>query len=114
MTASHHAKKAPQIPAAFKAKLGAIHTLLENKYYLDDIYFGVFAKGSRGLGTLLWKVGDQLLIDGLLVNGSAKVVGAFSAVVRKLQTGFIYSYATAMIIGVLGLMTIWFSGLIAH
>lgn len=106
--------KAPQIPAMFKAKLGAIHTLLENKYYLDDIYFGVFAKGSRGLGTLLWKVGDQLLIDGLLVNGSAKVVGAFSAVVRKLQTGFIYSYATAMIIGVLGLMTIWFSGLIAH
>ena len=106
--------KAPQIPAMFKAKLGAIHTLLENKYYLDDIYFGVFAKGSRGLGALLWKVGDQLLIDGLLVNGSAKVVGAFSAVVRKLQTGFIYSYATAMIIGVLGLMTIWFSGLIAH
>ena len=56
----------------------------------------------------------DVLIDGLLVNGSAKVVGAFSAVVRKLQTGFIYSYATAMIIGVLGLMTIWFSGLIAH
>jgi len=106
--------KAPQIPAAIKAKCGAINTLLENKYYLDDIYFAVFAKGSRGLGSLFWKVGDQFLIDGLIVNGSAKVVGAFSAVIRRLQTGFIYSYATAMIIGLLALMTIWFAGLIAR
>jgi NADH-quinone oxidoreductase subunit L len=59
-------------------------------------------------------VGDQFLIDGLIVNGSAKVVGAFSAVIRRLQTGFIYSYATAMIIGLLALMTIWFAGLIAR
>ena len=104
--------KAPQIPAAIKSKLGAVHTLLENKYYMDDLYFAVFAKGSRGLGSVLWAV-DRLLIDGL-VNGTAKLVGVFSAVVRKLQTGFIYSYATAMIIGVLGLMTIWFANLIAH
>ncbi|MCD4500577.1 NADH-quinone oxidoreductase subunit L [Chromobacterium vaccinii] len=104
--------KAPHIPAAIKEKCAPIHKLLENKYYLDEIYFAVFAKGSRALGTLFWKVGDTLLIDGLLVNGTAKLVGWFSSVVRRAQTGFIYSYATAMIIGVLGLMTWWFLPLI--
>ncbi|MFN4238207.1 MAG: NADH-quinone oxidoreductase subunit L [Vogesella sp.] len=104
--------KAPHIPAAIKQKFSAVHTLLENKYYLDEIYFGVFAKGSRALGTFFWKVGDMLLIDGLLVNGSARLVGYFSSVVRKLQTGFIYSYAAIMIIGVLVLMTYWFKPLI--
>lgn len=106
--------KAPQIPAAIKRMSGPIYTLLENKYYLDDIYFALFAKGSRLLGTGFWKVGDQALIDGLVVNGSAKLVGLFSRVTRKLQSGFIYSYATAMIIGVLGLMTLWLSGVIAR
>ena len=65
----------PQIPAMFKAAGRHPHPA-GNKYYLDDIYFGVFAKGSRAAWAWgLWKVGDQLLIDGLLVNGSAKVVG---------------------------------------
>ncbi|WP_144373427.1 NADH-quinone oxidoreductase subunit L [Vogesella urethralis] len=104
--------KAPHIPAAIKQKFSAVHTLLENKYYLDEIYFGIFAKGSRALGTFFWKVGDMLLIDGLLVNGSARLVGYFSSVVRKLQTGFIYSYAAIMIVGVLVLMTYWFKPLI--
>ncbi|MFC3625546.1 NADH-quinone oxidoreductase subunit L [Vogesella amnigena] len=104
--------KAPQIPAAIKQKFSAVHTLLENKYYLDEIYFAVFAKGSRLLGTFFWKVGDMLLIDGLLVNGSARLVGFFSGVVRKLQTGFIYSYAAIMIVGVLVLMTYWLKPLI--
>lgn len=104
--------KAPHIPAAVKQKFSAVHTLLENKYYLDEIYFGIFAKGSRALGTFFWKVGDMLLIDGLLVNGTARLVGYFSSVVRKLQTGFIYSYAAIMIVGVLVLMTYWFKPLI--
>ncbi|BAK75460.1 NADH dehydrogenase (ubiquinone), L subunit [Pseudogulbenkiania sp. NH8B] len=104
--------KAPQIPAAIKQQFSAVHKVLENKYYLDDLYFNLFAKGSRALGTLFWKVGDMLLIDGLMVNGTAKLVGVFSRLTRKLQTGFIYSYATTMIIGVLGLMTLWFAGII--
>ncbi|EEG09481.1 NADH-quinone oxidoreductase subunit L [Pseudogulbenkiania ferrooxidans] len=104
--------KAPQIPAAIKQQFSAVHKVLENKYYLDDLYFNLFAKGARALGTLFWKVGDMLLIDGLMVNGTAKLVGVFSRLTRKLQTGFIYSYATTMIIGVLGLMTLWFAGII--
>ncbi|OWY39117.1 NADH-quinone oxidoreductase subunit L [Xenophilus sp. AP218F] len=106
--------KAPHIPAAIKQKFSLVNNILENKYYLDEIYFAVFAKGSRALGTFFWKVGDMLLIDGLLVNGTAKLVGSFSATIRRLQTGFIYSYATAMIIGVLGLMTLWFWPLISR
>ena len=61
-------------------------------------------------GTGFWKAGDQTLIDGLVVNGSAKAVGALAAVTRKLQTGFIYSYATAMVIGVLVLLTVFVVG----
>jgi NADH-quinone oxidoreductase subunit L len=106
--------KAPQIPAAIKQRFSAVHTVLENKYYMDDLYFNLFAKGSRAIGTLFWKVGDMLLIDGLVVNGSAKLVGWFSSVVRRLQTGFIYSYAACMIIGVLALVTLWFWPLISH
>lgn len=104
--------KAPHIPAKIKQTFAPVNRLLENKYYLDEIYYAVFAKGSRALGTFFWKIGDMLLIDGLFVNGSAKLVGAFSRVTRKLQTGFIYSYATTMIIGVLALVTIWFAPLI--
>ncbi|GGY14370.1 NADH-quinone oxidoreductase subunit L [Paludibacterium paludis] len=106
--------KAPQIPAAIKAKCAPVHALLENKYYLDEIYFAVFAKGSRALGTLFWKFGDILLIDGLVVNGAAKLVGALSGLVRKLQTGFIYTYAATMVIGVLALVSYWILPLVLH
>lgn len=105
--------KAPHIPAAIKAKAAWIHTLLDRKYYLDDIYYAVFAKGSRLLGTVFWKLGDQTLIDGVIVNGSAKVVAVMSYIGRRIQTGFIYSYATAMIVGVLALLTLWLSGALA-
>ncbi|MCG9077609.1 NADH-quinone oxidoreductase subunit L [Laribacter hongkongensis] len=101
---------APQIPAAIQRAVNPLYRLLENKYYLDELYFAVFAKGSRLLGTGFWKAGDQTLIDGLVVNGSAKAVGALAAVTRKLQTGFIYSYATAMVIGVLVLLTVFVVG----
>lgn len=104
--------KAPQIPAAIKQTFSGVHKVLENKYYMDELYFAVFAKGSRALGTFFWKVGDMLLIDGLMVNGTARLVGAVSRAIRKLQTGFIYSYAAVMIIGVLVLMTYWFKTLI--
>lgn len=94
----------PRVPAWFYAKFRALHTLLDNKYYMDRINDVVFAGGARLLGGGLWNVGDRGLIDGLVVNGSAKVVGWFSSLIRVLQTGYIYHYAFVMIIGVLGFL----------
>ena len=95
----------PALPAAVKRKLQPIYTLLENKYYLDWFNENVLAQGTRALGMGLWKVGDQKVIDGALVNGSWKVVGWVSSIVRRLQSGYIYHYAFGMIIGVFVLMT---------
>jgi len=88
-------------------KFSWIYKLLDNKYYVDDFNAAAFGGGSRGLGNRLWKYGDVVFIDGLLVNGSAKFVGWFSGITRKIQTGLLYHYAFAMIIGVLLLMTIF-------
>ncbi len=90
----------PRVPAWFHDKFKAIHTLLDNKYYMDRINEIVFAGGARVLGRGLSVVGDRTLIDGLVVNGSARVVGWFSTVTRTLQTGYIYHYAFAMIVAI--------------
>jgi NADH-quinone oxidoreductase subunit L len=90
----------PDIPAAIKVRLSAVYTLLENKYYMDRINEVVFAGGARLLGRGLWKAADQGLIDGLIVNGSARVVGWVARASRLLQTGYIYHYAFAMLVGV--------------
>lgn len=90
----------PKVPAWFHAKLHALYTLLDNKYYMDKFNDVVFAGGARLLGGGLWNVGDKALIDGLIVNGSAKVVGWFSVLSRKLQSGYIYHYAFTMIFGI--------------
>jgi len=97
----------PAVPAAIKRACMPIYTLFENKYYMDWINENILARGARALGTGLWKGGDQSVIDGGIVNGSWKLVGAVSAVTRQLQSGFLYHYALAMIIGVFLLMT-WF------
>ena len=80
---------------------------MDNKYYMDHLYLNVFAGAGRAVGQLLWKIGDVLMIDGLLVNGSARIVGWFSAVVRRLQTGYLYHYAFAMIAGMVVLISIF-------
>jgi NADH-quinone oxidoreductase subunit L len=95
----------PGLPAAIKRNCQPLYTLLDNKYYLDWFNENVLARGTRALGSVLWKVGDQKIIDGLLVNGSWKVVGWISARVRRIQSGYIYHYAFGMIIGVFLLMT---------
>ena len=99
----------PALPAAIKKTSQPVHTLLENKYYLDWFNENVLARGARALGTGLWKGGDQAMIDGALVNGSWKVVGWVSGAVRKLQSGYLYYSALAMILGVFVGMTyfIW-------
>jgi len=99
--------KRPDIPAAIQRRFSGINTLLENKYYFDKINDFVFAGGARVLGKALWRGGDVGLIDGLIVNGSAKLVGWISSISRLFQTGFVYHYAFAMIIGLLALMTLW-------
>lgn len=95
----------PALPAAIQRMFKPVYTLLENKYYLDWFNENILARGARGLGTALWKNGDQKLIDGTLVNGSWKLIGWVSSTVRQLQSGYIYHYAFGMIIGVFVLMT---------
>ncbi|MDE2627144.1 MAG: NADH-quinone oxidoreductase subunit L [Burkholderiales bacterium] len=95
----------PAIPAAIKARSGFIYRLLENKYYLDWFNENVLARLARGLGTGLWKGGDEGLIDGVLIDGSASAVGGLAAIGRRLQSGYLYFYALVMIVGVVGLMT---------
>ena len=97
----------PAVPAAIKRACMPIYTLFENKYYMDWINENILALGARALGTGLWKGGDQSVIDGGIVNGSWKLVGAVSAMSRQLQSGYLYHYALAMIVGVFLLMT-WF------
>jgi NADH-quinone oxidoreductase subunit L len=95
----------PALPAAIKARVEPIYSLLENKYYMDWFYENVLARGARMLGTGLWKGGDQTLIDGGIVNGSWKLVGWVSGLVRRAQTGYLYHYALVMILGLFVLLT---------
>ena len=95
----------PALPAGIKRRFQPVYTLLENKYYMDWFNENVLARGARALGTGLWKGGDEKVIDGALVNGSWKLVGWVSSMVRKMQTGFIYHYAFAMIIGIFVLIS---------
>jgi NADH-quinone oxidoreductase subunit L len=97
----------PGMAEVVRRKAGALVTVLEEKYYFDRFNDWFFAGGARKFGTGLWRWGDVTVIDGLMVNGSAKIVGWLAGVVRWLQSGFIYHYAFVMIIGVSVLLT-WF------
>ncbi len=98
----------PELPAKIRAAFALPVRILEDKYGFDRFNDFFFASGARRLGGALWKFGDVTIIDGFFVNGTAKLIGWFSGVTRKLQTGFVYSYAFTMIIGVFGLLTILF------
>ena len=98
--------KRPDLPDRIAARFPRIYRLLVNKYYFDWFNENVIASGVRNFGTNLWKRGDETVIDGWLVNGSARAVGALSAVVRQVQSGYLYHYAFAMIIG-LSLLLGW-------
>ena len=96
--------KQPAIPAAIGKALSPLVRVLENKYYLDAFNEHVLARGSRLIGTGLWKFGDQTVIDGA-INGLAGLVVRISGVVRQLQTGHLYQYALVMLLGIFGLLT---------
>jgi len=95
----------PELPAKLQYRFNWLYRILDNKYGFDSFNQTVFAGGARALGNMLWQVGDRLLIDGLIVNGAAKTVGFTSKVVRHVQSGYLYHYAFAMIIGLYLLLT---------
>ena len=95
--------KNPALAANAKQALLPVYNLLERKYGFDEFNDFFFAGGSRGIGRLLWRIGDVRLIDGLLVNGTARMVGWTAGVFRQMQSGYLYHYAFAMIIGLAGL-----------
>jgi len=97
----------PAVPAFIQRRLSPLHSLLMNKYFLDDFNEKILARGTRWLATGLWKGGDQGVIDGWIVNGSWHVIAKCASMARRLQTGFLYHYALMMILGMFGLVT-WF------
>jgi NADH-quinone oxidoreductase subunit L len=97
----------PALADATARRFGWLKSLLDHKYYFDWFNENVIAPLTRGIGLVLWKGGDQVLIDGALVNGTAATVGWFGSIVRRVQSGYLYSYAFWMVIG-LALMLGWF------
>ena len=97
--------KRPDLPAVIKKKLGVLPTILERKYGFDEFNDWFFARGALRVGTGLWSWGDKTIIDGIMVNGTARLIGWFAGVARGMQTGYIYHYAFTMIVGVFGLLT---------
>ena len=102
----------PHWPGKIAGVFAVPYRLLVRKYYFDEVYQAVFAGGARITGNTLWQWGDVRIIDDLLVNGTARMVRRFSALIRKLQTGYLYHYAFAMIIGLLLLLAVFVHQLI--
>ena len=97
--------EAPAIPAALDRSLKPLRTVLENKYYMDWFNEHVLAAGARLLGRGLWKGGDEAVIDGVLIDGSARAMGGLAGVMRTWQTGRLYQYALVMLLGIFALLT---------
>ncbi|MGN2250534.1 NADH-quinone oxidoreductase subunit L [Frateuria sp. GZRe14] len=94
----------PAMAGRIKSALKPLWTVLDRKYWVDDVYFAIFARGGVALGRLFWKAGDAAVIDGAMVNGSAGLVQRIAAGVRRLQSGYLYHYAFAMILGLILLL----------
>ena len=107
------AHKSPAFVAVIKTIFKPVIFVMERKYFMDDLFINILAPIGRGLGKILWSIGDILLIDGLIVNGSARVVAVFAKIFRRAQTGYVNSAATYMVLGVLILLT-FCTGLILH
>ena len=99
--------KKPGIAEIIKTRLEPLYRTLDKKYWFDEAYQFLFAGGSRGLGNALWSKGDRFIIDTVIINGSARTVGRIADWARTVQTGYLFHYAIAMILGLLLLLT-WF------
>jgi NADH-quinone oxidoreductase subunit L len=89
----------PDLPEKISNTLSGLYSLLVRKYYFDELYINGFAAGARAAGKFLWQKGDELVIDGAIVNGTANSIKRLAGILRQLQTGYLYHYAFAMIIG---------------
>jgi NADH-quinone oxidoreductase subunit L len=94
----------PDLPKVIAGQFGMLYAVVERKYGFDELFSWLFAGGARVVGAGLWKGGDQTLIDGLIVNGSARMVGWSARLIRLVQTGRVYQYAFTMVFGVLLLL----------
>jgi NADH-quinone oxidoreductase subunit L len=99
--------KRPDLPKRIAMAFGPLYALVDRKFGFDELYGWLFAGGAQHLGRGFWRTGDQALIDGLMVNGTARLVGWISSVVRYFQTGLVYQYAFTMLIGLMVLVTYW-------
>jgi NADH-quinone oxidoreductase subunit L len=95
----------PELPELIRQRTNAVYRLLLNKYYVDEFNEFFFAAGARRLGRLLWRFGDMKVIDDTAVNGTARLIGWTAAVIRHIQSGYVYHYAFAMILGLFLLIT---------
>jgi NADH-quinone oxidoreductase subunit L len=96
----------PDLPKRIAQYFDSLYAIVERKYGFDELYSRVFAGGTRRIGRGFWRGGDQTVIDGLIVNGSARVVGWFAGVIRHIQSGLLNQYAVAMLFGLL-ILTFW-------
>ncbi|MEM8844636.1 MAG: NADH-quinone oxidoreductase subunit L, partial [Pseudomonadota bacterium] len=99
----------PELLTKFVKLVGLPIRILEEKYGFDILFINGFARFGTNLGRFVSTLGDRIIIDGIVVNGSAAVVRGVSELLRKMQTGYLYSYAFAMIIGLIGLLTYFYT-----
>jgi NADH-quinone oxidoreductase subunit L len=97
----------PSMAEVLQQKMPRLHRLLENKFYIDELYQKVFVNRIINIGDVLWKKADAGLIDGVMVNGSARLMGNLAARVRLLQSGYLFQYAFAMIVGLISMIAFW-------
>ncbi|MFN7095778.1 MAG: hypothetical protein ACK4M7_10475, partial [Burkholderiales bacterium] len=95
----------PELATKLVSAIKPLYLILERNYFMDDLYIRVLAPLGRGIGRFLWQISDVVIIDGLLVNGSAKVVAWYSKLLQRLQSGYVNTYATFMILGIILLLT---------
>jgi NADH-quinone oxidoreductase subunit L len=96
--------KRPELADQAERRFRLAYRILTEKYYFDWFNEQVLAPIARGIGVGLWKGGDQILIDGAMVNGTAESVGWLGGVLRRVQSGYLYSYAFWMVIGLAALL----------
>jgi len=97
----------PSVADVLQQRMPRLHRILENKFYVDELYQKIFVRRTLNIGNGLWKKADAGLIDGVLVNGSARLMGNLSARVRLWQSGYLFQYAFAMILGLIGMIAVW-------
>ena len=98
----------PKLPAQLAEQQAPLYRFLLNKWYFDELYDVIFVRSAKALGALLWKRGDGDIIDGSLNGIAMGIVPFFTRLAGRAQSGYIFTYAFAMVLGIVGLIT-WMS-----